>query len=417
MIRSKMLKMNKNEQIPEFIGEDSIVPHFQPIIQTSTRNIIGYEVLGRQFVPPNEYKSLGPKFHNPKENIVENINIDRIIREKAVKQLKESGSNTQLFFNMMPNQLSVIHTEDFMNPERFHIIQLAEKYGINKKNIVIEITEEEFQGEIEKLIRLVNVFRNYGFKIAIDDMGVGSSSLERIGYIHPDIIKVDIKIMRESLNKASFRQVLNAISKMSIKLGSDLLFEGVETEEELILALSMGANLLQGFYFSKATKEFQVTSHFSKNLKTILEKFSGLRFLEIAQDFQRQQEIVDKLSNILKDIEKKEGDELFRYVSEVLRTFPTDISHIFFCDLHGYQITPTYERKENSEWKEIISDIGNNFAWKPYFAQHKAEVYHFNKKWGVTEPLYDLQTRKQYVIFTFSITESVILIAKVILDT
>ncbi|MCC6274383.1 MAG: EAL domain-containing protein [Leptospiraceae bacterium] len=412
-----MLEKDLSEKIPDFLGEDSFVPHYQPIIQTSTRNIIGYEVLGRHFVPPNEYRSVGPRFHNPDVNIIENINIDRIVREKAIKHLKESGSNTKLFFNMMPNLLSAIHREDLLDPERFHIIQLIEKYGIDRKNIVIEITEEEFKGEIERLLLMVNVFRNYGFKIAIDDMGVGSSNLERIGYIHPDIIKVDIKIMRESLNKTSFRQVLSAISEMSIKLGSDLLFEGVETEEELTLALSMGANLLQGFYFSRATKEFQSRSQFSKDLKIILEKFSGLRFLEIVQDFQRQQDIVNQLSNILHGIEKKEGDELFRYVAEVLRTFPENISHLFFCDLHGYQITPTYERKEGSEWKEVIGDIGNNFAWKPYFAQHKAEIYHFKRRWGVTEPLYDLQSRNQYIIFTFSITDSVILIAKVLLNS
>jgi hypothetical protein len=55
----------------------------------------------------------------------------------------------------------------------------------------------------------------------------------------------------------------------------------------------------------------------------------------------------------------------------------------------------------------------NNYAWKPYFIKHKSETYFFKKKWGVTKPLYDIQTQSQYVIFTFTIATDTILIARV----
>ncbi|MCE9500290.1 MAG: EAL domain-containing protein, partial [Leptospira sp.] len=145
------------------LSEDHYVPHYQPIVNTVTRNIMGYEVLGRFLSPESqEYMSLGPLFHGPEANKANSIHIDKIIREKAVSHLKESGSNTKLFFNMMPNFLSMIHKEDLLDPGRFHIIQMIEKYGIDKRNIVIEITEDEFKGEIERLLLMVNIFRNYG---------------------------------------------------------------------------------------------------------------------------------------------------------------------------------------------------------------------------------------------------------------
>ncbi|MCE9501414.1 MAG: EAL domain-containing protein, partial [Leptospira sp.] len=234
-----------------------------------------------------------------------------------------------------------------------------------------------------------------------------------IGYIHPDIIKVDINIMRESLNRNSFRQVLNAISEMSLKLGSELLFEGIETEEELTLALSMGSSLLQGFYFSKATKEFQNKSQFSKNLKVILEKFSGLRFLELVQNCQKEQAIIDSLSEIFDGIHDVKEDALYEPVFQTLKVLPPEIKSVIVCDLHGYQLSPTFERKDTGDWKEIVSDIGNNFAWKPYFIQHKAERYHYHKKWGVTDQLYDIQSQKKYVIFTFSLSETIVLMARI----
>jgi EAL domain-containing protein (putative c-di-GMP-specific phosphodiesterase class I) len=331
--------------------------------------------------------------------------------------LKSTGSNTKLFFNMMPNMLSTIHQEELLDPNRFHMIQLVEKYGINKENIIIEITEDEFQGKIERLLKMVEIFRNYGFKIAIDDVGVGFSNLERIGYIHPDIIKVDIKIMRESLGSNSFMQVLTALSEMSVKLGSELLFEGIETEQELTLAFKMGASLLQGYYFSKATEKFQSKQTFSLELKNSLEKFSGIRFMEIVEDFQKLQNLIDTLSTIFEEFEQKVSTETHLHPQDILaqrlKDFPEHVILVFLTDMNGYQTSPSYSRVSEKEW--LISDVGieNNYAWKPYFIKHKSETFYFKKKWGVTKPLYDIQTQTQYVIFTFTIASDTILIARV----
>lgn len=404
------------DESEHFLKEELYIPHFQPIINTINRSILGYEVLGRIHLEnEKECSSLGPYFHDKQCNLTEKIYVDRIIREKAIKHLKNSGINTKLFLNFMPNILSNLHKEDLLDPNRFHLIQLIEKYDIDTKNIIIEITEDEFSGKIERLLTMIEIFRDYGFKIAIDDMGAGFSNLERIGYIHPDIIKVDIRIMRESLNNNSFRQVLTAISEMSLKLGCELLFEGIEIEKELTLALSMGANLLQGFYFSKASSDFQENEKFADDLKIILEKFSGIRFLEIIEECMTQQEIVDVLfkvfekfqENVIND--KESNRDILR---KVLQELPPMIEQVFLSDLSGYQISPTYKRIESNKWTEIHEDIGNNYAWKPYFIKHKAECYFFNKKWDITKPLYDIENQNQYVIFTFGISFELILIAK-----
>ncbi|HNK58170.1 MAG TPA: EAL-associated domain-containing protein, partial [Leptospiraceae bacterium] len=81
--------------------------------------------------------------------------------------------------------------------------------------------------------------------------------------------------------------------------------------------------------------------------------------------------------------------------------------------MNGYQISPSYSRISQNEWE--VSEVGilNNYAWKPYFIKHKSETYFFKKKWGVTKPLYDIQTQSQYVIFTFTISSDTILIARV----
>ncbi|PJZ73153.1 histidine kinase, partial [Leptospira perolatii] len=328
------------------LGEGYYSPHYQPILDVGNRNIIGYEVLGRVFSSETrDYRSLGYHFHNPNTDAVRLVHIDRIIREKAIKHLKETGLKTRIFLNMMPNFLSMVYTGEVLDIKRLHILHLIEKYDVNPADVVLEITEDKFEGNVEKLLYIVSIFRERGIKIAVDDLGVGFSNLERIGYIHPDIIKVDIKIMRESLNRRSFKNVLAAISEMSQRLGSQLLFEGVETEEELYLALSMGANLLQGFYFSKPTLEFQDKKRFNKTLKDSLEKFSGLRFLEILENLKRERGFTDNFCSQFDRISHLEADGMTKGLEDILTALPPEANSILVCDMAGYQVTPTFKRE------------------------------------------------------------------------
>ena len=315
---------------------------------------------------------------------------------------------------MMPSYLSRIHKDD-LSKDRFHILQLIEKYNIDTSNIVIEITEDEFNGSIDKLVEIIDVFRKYGLKIAVDDLGIGFSNLERIGYIHPDIIKVDIQFLRQSVNKNSFFQVLNAISEMSNKLGSQLLFEGIETEEEVNLALSMGANLMQGYFFSPARPEFLNRNVYSDKIKDLLEYFAGIRFLEILHNSHKEQKLVDSLNALFQGTEwnVKHTDSIIATFTNLISEIPSQVRRIFLCDLYGYQITPTFQRTISGALEERGSGMGNNYAWKPYFIRHKAESYHHGKPWNITDPQYDIKNQSQYVIFTYSVSPEVILVAQV----
>ncbi|MCC5814840.1 MAG: EAL domain-containing protein [Leptospira sp.] len=406
---------NQYDINPAFLNEAFFVPHFQPIINVTTRNVSGYEVLGRLFSPTQgNYISLGAYFHGIDEDMLSVYNIDRIIREKAFRYLKDSLIKTKLFFNIMPHFLSRVHKSD-LKAERFHVIQLIEKYGIDKKDIVLEITEDEFEGSIENLIQMVNVFREYGLTIAIDDLGVGFSNLERIGYLHPDIIKVDIKIMRESLNKNSFKQVLTAVSEMSQKLGSHLLFEGIETEEELNLALSMGGSLLQGYYFARPDSNFLNKNYFAKQLKATLEQFSGIRFLELTKNLDKEEILIESLDGIFTQHGIKYSDKTNKenFLPGVLKYLPHQITKVFLCDINGYQITPTYLKNEYNNFEERLSGLGNNYAWKPYFTKHKALAHKDRRRWNITTPLYDIRSQTEYVVFTYSLDAETILVSRV----
>ena len=204
------------------------------------------------------------------------------------------------------------------------------------------------------MIQIVQIFRDYGLKIAIDDLGTGFSNLERIGYLHPDIMKVDIQIMRESLNKNSFKQVLGAISEMSQKLGSQLLFEGIETEEEVNLALSMGANLLQGYYFSTANPHFLNRNTFSDKMTTVLENFTK----------QRSKELYEKGKKAFYSDNFAEADHYFQ---QVLSLQTNDYETCFYKGL-VYEI--------NFDNDKAITELTKAIDLKP----KKSEAYYYRGK-------------------------------------
>lgn len=397
------------------LTEENFIPHFQPILNTISREIYGYEVLGRYFTnDKDQVTSLGSIFHNESVSLTERIQIDRIIRDKAIKHLKNSSSENRLFINMMPSLLDNLHKEELLEPIRFHIIQLVEKYNINQKNIIIEITEDEFKGSLDRLLNMIAIFKNYGFKIAIDDVGAGFSNLERIGYIHPDIIKVDIKIMKRSLNNNSFLQVLSSLAELSAKLGSELLFEGIENEEELNLAFKMGATLLQGFYFSKANSSFQYKKTYAEELKSSLEKFSGMRFIELIEQQKLLDSYILSYENLLKEINWKliSNSSLNLFVSEITEKLPIQAYEIFITDFFGYKLTPIHFRK-NKKWfvKDELKDF--NFAWKPFFIKHKAETYFHKKNWSFSDVLYDIENQCKYIQFSYSINNQFVVISKI----
>ena len=106
MNNPEMERMDLENFIPEslnsIINEELYVPHYQPIVNAINRKILGYEVLGRLYsITHDQFLSLGPYFHGKRFNLTQKVQVDRIIREKAIKYLKNSGNNTKLFFKLV----------------------------------------------------------------------------------------------------------------------------------------------------------------------------------------------------------------------------------------------------------------------------------------------------------------------------
>lgn len=127
---------------------------------------------------------------------------------------------------------------------------LVKKYQISPKRIHIEITESTCVNTPETLLYTMNRLRELGFEVEIDDFGSGYSSLNALMGLPFDVVKLDMKFMREKRNEKA-DVIISAITTMIHSLGAKVVVEGIETKENLDAALELGGDIAQGYLFSK----------------------------------------------------------------------------------------------------------------------------------------------------------------------
>ncbi|MCB1327276.1 MAG: EAL domain-containing protein [Spirochaetales bacterium] len=365
---------------------DRVVPYFQPIVALDDQNIHGYEVLGR-LRPEGEgsVTSLGQFFHDAKLELSYVHEIDRHVQEQAIRRLQQADPRVRLFLNVMPRLLADLCARSRFAYESFHIVQLVERYSIDPRRIVIEITEDEFRGEHGELVGIVQALRQFGFRIAVDDLGAGMSGLARLAYLQPDIIKVDLHLLQKSLTDDAFRRLLVAIGFVAQRLGAELLFEGVEVEEELSAALKMGGRYLQGFYFSPAVPDFIPPETYQANLKNTLQDYTRFRVAEMIQSYLRRDGIflpLQQAGATFSNVEFEQADAAMR---EYLPRVPDQVRSAALFDFEGNQISSNFVRAAG-EWEINPVAIGN-ISWRNIFQQTVANYLFHKQTYLISDPV------------------------------
>jgi EAL domain-containing protein (putative c-di-GMP-specific phosphodiesterase class I) len=120
----------------------------------------------------------------------------------------------------------------------------------NQVDITVEITERALTRRPAELLRAVETLRDAGCAIALDDIGAVPESLALLPFIAPDVLKLDLSLVQQSLS-AEQAGIYTAVAAYSERTGATVLAEGIETELHLEHALVLGATLGQGWYFSR----------------------------------------------------------------------------------------------------------------------------------------------------------------------
>lgn len=230
------------------IDEHNVLVQFQPIISLNDRAVYGYECLSRGIAQDGSIIPPADLFGQAKD-LKLLFNLDRVVRENALQSACDKNVPGYIFINFLPNAI--------YDPEYClrTTMEKARQVGIPRDRIVFEIVESESFEDIEHLKRILTYYQSQGVRTALDDIGSGYSSLNTLATLRPDIMKLDLHLIR-GIDADSLKQSIFAgLQRISRDNGIILLAEGVETEEELMFLRSSGVDLVQGYYFSKPENE------------------------------------------------------------------------------------------------------------------------------------------------------------------
>ena len=210
---------------------------FQPIVDLSSKTIFGHEALVRG---PNGEGALSVL-----NQVTNTYRFDQACRVKAVKAAAELNIDSFLSINFMPNAI--------YRPELCirTTLEAAEKYNFPTKNIIFEFNEQELLEDTSHIYNVIAAYKKMGFMTALDDFGAGYAGLNFIANFQPDIIKIDMSLLRD-IDKSKPRQsIIKAVTRMCEELKIRVIAEGVETICERDVLVSYGIDLFQGYLFCK----------------------------------------------------------------------------------------------------------------------------------------------------------------------
>ena len=233
--------------INQVLEQELVEIHFQPLFSIREKKIIGFEGLSRG-IHPSSGKLIPPlPLLKMAKDAGLTLELDRLFRKKIMESFQKFCPQPHDLILSLNFETSVIDKEI----GTLHLIHLCQQLKLNPSNIVVEILESKVKN-VEGLEKFVHIHREHGFLIALDDVGKGHSNFDRIPIIQPDLIKIDRSLVTNIQDDYYRQEIFKSLVHLAQKIGALSLAEGVETEAESLTCLELGADLLQGFYFSKA---------------------------------------------------------------------------------------------------------------------------------------------------------------------
>ena len=337
---------------------------FHPIYSVRERTIIGFEALSRGYagisseeIPPQElFRRAGEA-----GRLVE---LDRHCQETAARSFAALPGTVQeslLFLNVSAGLIERDIGEVHMLNESLR------KAGLSPDQIVLEIVESKVD-DINALSCFVQYHRRNGYLIALDDVGAGHSNLERISLLQPDIIKIDRALISGISSGYHKQEVCKALILLSHRIGALTVAEGIEEEEEALTCLALGADMLQGFYFSRPLKPAEVPG---LSCRTILD----LAGIYVERSVKRKEQENTLARNHRALAERLTGRLTRRAPGEFPAVLASSLRSTRFArcayivDENGCQLTPTLSRKADSGKQHRL------FAPAPAGTDHSLKSY------------------------------------------
>lgn len=344
----------------------AILTYFQPIVSVKKQAIIGVEALSRGLTYDGDL--IMPKIlfaQAVKSN--RSVELDRVCREVSLanyKRIREQNQEQFLFLNL---DSSIV---DKGVVGSGHLIKNVSNLNLSPSSIVIEITESQVH-DSKALNKFIKHHKEYGFLFALDDMGSDASNLDRILHVRPDIIKIDRELITEIQHDYYKQELFKALVTVAKKTGALVIAEGVETHQEAVTCLELGANFLQGYYISKAVPcNAGFTSAISKTLFSLASSYRCSIVEKIRSDGLKRVTYESILDGLVKELAETPPERYELKLREIAKTHAS-VQCYYILDTRGIQITETVQVQCDSDGKSHAmfhpAVKGDDQSLKDYF--------------------------------------------------
>ncbi|HLA90988.1 MAG TPA: EAL domain-containing protein [Gemmatimonadaceae bacterium] len=175
------------------------------------------------------------------------VQVDLAARQAAIDRMVLDDVGETLFVNLAPSAIE----DPISSLER--TVAMIDEARIAHRRIVFEVVESDEAHDVQQLKGLLRFYRDAGFRVALDDVGAGYSSLNLLHQLRPDFVKLDMDLIRGVHADAYKGLVAHKIIEIATTLGVETIAEGVETEEELAWVQTHGATYAQGYGIARPT--------------------------------------------------------------------------------------------------------------------------------------------------------------------
>ncbi|NMR19509.1 EAL domain-containing protein [Cellulomonas fimi] len=238
-----LLALARNPTIADVIAHRAVTAVYQPVADLTSGAVVAYEALARG--PRGTTLERPDMLFAAAAADGRTVELDRLCREVALRGAGHAlAAPWTLFVNVEPvaappGVTVTRHSGDLLGP------------GLGPgPRVVAEITERNLTSRPAELLRMVERFRARGWGIALDDLGADPGSLALLPLLRPDVIKLDLRLVQDRPSQA-IAEIASAVNAEAERSGAVVLAEGIETDEQAMVARSLGATLGQGWLLGR----------------------------------------------------------------------------------------------------------------------------------------------------------------------
>lgn len=352
--------------IIEIIQKELIRIEFQPIVSLKLKKSVGVEALCRGINPKDQSVIPPITLFEEAEKLNVILDLDRLCRKKAMREFTKlhNYENLVLFLNFDASVLDKVTDE-----EKSFTVSYADDAGLNYHNIAVEILESKIENN-RMLEVITEKYSALGMFVVLDDFGALHSNLNRLVISKPDIIKIDRSLIHNVSQSYYQQSIIKSIIDLAKKIGSLTLAEGVETKEDVLKCHELGADLFQGFFFSRPQSVQCLSVSCCSNLMDeIAYEIKDYMAINIEQKRYQYNSFESILNSVMDNIKSAAMEHHTKVLMDAVKKFK-DIECLYILDDEGVQIGDTVcgfelSKEENSLFNP--SKAGADHSLKEYF--------------------------------------------------